>query len=265
MALVKKRDNLDGLSDELKTLYAEKDGAFILDLEDDDSSGLKSALEKLKRKEKGWASEKDDLLKQLQEIQDIQGDHSTDDLKLVIQALNQVKQGDALEKLKSGDLQGAMEILGREDKNQIKELTAKLEAAEGAIGELTNSRNDLIVNNAFSNMMAGKENFLGNQEGQATIRADFQKIFKDDMIIGDDGNVYVRDPSDRENILINDKGKVGAADWFDSQVKSRPHYFAASKGPNLGNQTKAGGDEFSLENIPTANKLAAAREATGGN
>ena len=47
MALKLTLDSLDGLDDGVKSLYAEKDGKYRLDVEGiEDTSGLKSALEK---------------------------------------------------------------------------------------------------------------------------------------------------------------------------------------------------------------------------
>lgn len=256
-------DSLDGLDDSVKSLYQEKDGKFQLavegmpDSQDEDISGLKSALQKLKSERTTLKDELKGITSELNGIKGDLGDQNIDTLKALMQSLN---QDEATKLLAQGDREGAVKLLARNELAQIKELQAQLEGSQTELGKMRETNRNMQIESAFDRMVSTDGRFLGNKEGHETTRADLLGIFKSSMVVTDEG-IFARDPNDPENILVDGSGKVDAVRWMDQQRTARPHFFMGQSATD--HKGKAGGspEGFSLEGVPTANKIAAARAA----
>ena len=250
-----KRDNLDGLTDEQKALYTEKDGVYILQVEGlpegENVDGLKSTLEKLKR---GKQSMEDQIAELTKAAEGATGGLPQDKFDQLLSALKSSEHTEAVEHLKAGRVEQAMEILGRDQRASIKSLEEKLETSNGELDKLKGTNRDLQLATAFDKMSAANTKFLGHGEHGQTARADLMNVFKSEMVITEHG-IYQRDPANKENILVKEGNKVDSKLWFEDQVKQRPHLFSGTKGIDVGGAPGSGGEEFSLENVNVHNML----------
>jgi len=188
MALELNLDTLEGLEDNFKSLYVEKDGKFHLDVNGiEDVSGLKSALEHERTNRKkaieDAAAAEVARLKSIEDAAKASGDtkqllKSSEDARAVIQTeLDGVKKGIATSDLKSASLEiSALIAEGKNVSLLSKFVLERLQHSEGKVkvlnkeGELTVSSfadlaNDFKNDKDFASLIKGNQSNGGGALG----------------------------------------------------------------------------------------------------
>lgn len=204
-------DNLDGLSDEVKGFYeAGDDGKYRLKVDGlEDSSGLKSALQKerdarkaLEKAKSEDSSKVSELERKLQEAED--------------------------EKLKA---EGKTQELAAKQAERMKADADKQVLAERSAREAAEKRAQAFENQVYENHVraaAAKSGIHPNAVDDAILRAN--SLFK----LGDDGTPVAKDSDG--NVIFGKDGKtpLAVSEWLDGMKETAPHWFPAQGGSGSG-------------------------------
>lgn len=167
MTLKKKLESLEGLSDEMKKLYKEVDGTYILDLEGDDGGDNKDQLTALKKK-------KDELLDELK------------DIKRKAKEAEDAKTKDAEDKAKA---KGDFESL--------------LKSAQEKIDVLQTERNDMVKKN-HSQLIDQHVMSLSNKLCDGHNVEIMKSCIQNRLKVNTEGKVVVLDKSGGETVFSQD-------------------------------------------------------------
>ena len=210
MTLKVELDNLDGLDDAVKSLYKQSDnGKFRLDVEDE-SAGLKSALQKEREARKS-------LEKAVNE-----GRMSQTELQAKLQELEE-------EKLKADGK--TQELAARQAERMKAEFEKQAQEKQAALDAAINRAQAYeakVFENQFRTAGAKLEDFHANAIDDAILRA--KSMFK----LDDSGQAVAMDAEG--NVLYGKDGKSPLLphEWLESMRDTAPHWFKAQSGSGTG-------------------------------
>ena len=230
MALKKVLENLDNVDESLKSLYAEKDGKFVLDVEGgfEDVDGLKSALAKERESARKAEQARKEREKELENL-----GMSTDEIKDLIekekdrQSKQDLEKGE-FEKLKNQLLEKHQKELGSKDErlSQVYKALEKQMITAEAVRAISKEKGvaDLLLPH-----VQGQVKVEESDNGEFAVR-----------VMGKDGPRY------------NDKGEFMGIGDLVKEMKENEVFGRAFEGSNIsgggstGNDAGAGGSEFSI-------------------
>lgn len=243
MALELIVENLDSVPEAAKSMYVAHEGKFRLDVNVEDTKGLKSALEKERQAAK-------DAKAELAKYSGI----DLEKLKAQQKLIETNEEARLLSEGKTDEVfQNRTEKWRAEVELQKKELADKVSAAEAKA-------------NAF------KDRVLDNELRAAAIAVGAHKDAIDDILLrgkgiftlDEDGRAIQLDGNGHPVLGKDGKSKFGATEWAEGLKATARHLFpvANSGSPDGGKQVKGGGKDFS--NLPPVERLTAARAAAAG-
>jgi len=254
LPLVVDKAGLEKVPEAQRTLYVEKDGKYRLDVDGvEDTSGLKSALEKEREARKNEEKARKEFEKRFEGI----------DPDKTRQLMAQFEDADEANLIKEGKA-GIDKIIEKRTAKLRQEFEKKLEEAsagrEGAL-EVAGTFMDKVLENQVR-AAATKAGLHPSAVDDAIIRA--MGIFS----IDDDGNAVQLD--DEENIILGKDGKTpfSLEEWMGGMRESAPHWFPASSsggGAHGGKGGGAGGKTMkraAFEALSPTEKAAAMKEKT---
>jgi hypothetical protein len=227
MALALSVDSLDGLPDAIHSLYVEKDGKFVLDVDGvPDVTGLKTALESERAIAKAEAKAKKELEARFNGV-------DPDKYKEFLAKAEKAEEEKMILEGKQEELANKkLELRDAEWKKQIALKDAELESINSKVASL-------------------KEKALSEQI-RSGINGAFHAMANDDAVLvamtmfklDDNGNAVMYDSDG--SIVIGKDGKTpfSPKEWANSDAlkDTKSHWFAASMGGTGAQQTSGSGN-----------------------
>jgi len=210
-------DSLDGLSDNLKSEYIEKDGKFYLDTDgSNDNSKLQSALEKERGNVKQLKKSMAEILKKYDGI----------NIDQVKEMLSKAQNDNEIKLLAEGKIDEVVDqrMKAYQAENDLKLNELKLE-------------NKSLTEKALENIFRIAANKVGTHK---TAIEDIILHGEKDFVLNADGEA-VKLGSDNSPVLGKDgKTNLSPIEWLESRTESSPHWFPA--GDSGGDSNGNGGD-----------------------
>lgn len=238
-------DKLEDVPEGARAAYVEKDGKFRLDVEIEDTAGLKSALQK----ERDLAKASAKSLKELQEQ---------------FTGIDPVKVREMMQRL-DNDGEAALiaagkidEVVSRRTEKLQKELQKQVDAAHNeaqSAAERANKFSQRVLDNHIR-MAATKAGLHVHAIDDALFRARSMFSLNDDgeaIQLGSDGTV-----------VLGKDGKTpfSPAEWLEGMKETAPHWFPnGSSGGGGGKGGKGGAGAKDLSHLSPTARINAAREA----
>lgn len=227
MALKLLLDSLDGLDEALKSLYVEKDGKFHLDVTGiEDTSGLKSALQK----------ERDAAKAERQRAKDLEDRFKDIDPDKVREMMSKLDKDGEAQLIAAGKLD---EVVAKRTEKQRAELMKQLEAANAQTAA-EKARAAKFSQRVLDNNIraaAAKAGLHAGAVEDALFRA--RTMFN----VDDEGNALQFDESGKPVLGKDGKTPFTPAEWLESMKDTAPHWFPAGSagGGATGNRDTGGG------------------------
>jgi len=247
MALALSVDSLEGLPDAIHSLYVEKDGVYVLDVDGvPDVTGLKTALD----------SERERAKKAEKERKELESKFAGIDIEEV-KAMKEKEVALEEEKLRQAGREKEIEEKKQKLINEAhqKALTEKDEFAKAL--EIKAKRMEEKALDGF--LSAGINGSGIHSFATDEAIADARKVFS----LDEDGNVVALD-ADGDPLFDDDgKTKLTISSYFKSEkLKARkPHWFEVKGGGTGAQQYGAPRNTKDLSHLPPIERLTAARKA----
>lgn len=251
LALALEKDAWGKLPKEQQGLYAEKDGRYNLDVDGiEDTSGLKSALEKERTARKTAEGEIKALAKKWEGL-------DADELRRLLEQLGGDKEAQLIKAGKLDEVVAIrMEKASKAHEKALKEASDKVAASEARVGKFSQRVLDNEVRAA-----AGKAGLHVNAVDDALFRA--RSMF----VLNDEGEV-VQLGKDGHPVMGKDgKTPFSPGEWLDGMKETAPHWFpsGATGGGSTGGKGGAGGKTMrraDFEKLNPAERAATAKDGT---
>lgn len=220
MALKRELDSLDDLPEPLHEHYVERDGKYVLDAEIEDTTGLKSALQK----------ERDARRKYEKDLKALTEQYAGIDREEYERLKAEMEQAQQKKMLDEGKLE---ELLAE----RVKKMQAE---HQKALAELQTSNETLT--------QTLNRELITNRLQAAALEARIRKeAIPDAVMLGErafrlvEGTVVAVDP-DGTTLYGKEGEPLTMREWFEERHGDRPHWFEASSGGGAGHVNGQGGE-----------------------
>lgn len=253
MALALVVDSLDGIKEEQRSLYVEKDGKFRLDVDGiEDTSGLKSALQK----------ERDAAKEAARKVKQIEEQFAGLDPVKVREMMTKLDQDGEAALIAAGKID---EVISKRSEKLKAELQRQVEAAQQEAKserERTKKYSQRVLDDRIKDAVIGKVHVHAIKNG------DVMRAAREIFTLDDDGNA-VQMGSDGKPVLGKDgKTPYGPQEWIESMIEVAPHWFpAGNSGGGAGGDNGGSGGSKTIkrsmfDSLPVADKAKFARTHT---
>lgn len=249
MALKLVIDKLEDVAEGVRTMYVEKDGKFHLDVDGiEDTSGLKSALQK----------ERDLAKASAKALKDMQEQFSGIDPAKVKEMMARLDNDGEAKLIAEGKID---EVVAKRTEKLQKELQKQVDAAHGE------------AKTAAERAKKFEQRVLDNHIRQAAAKAGLHVNAVEDALfrgrsmfsLNDDGDA-IQVSSDGTIVLGKDgKTPFSPAEWLEGMKETAPHWFPNGSSGGGGKGGKGGTGAQDLSHLTPTARMNAAREkqATG--
>lgn len=230
------------IPEKLRELYEEKDGDWVLSLDDDAPADMKGRLEEFRRNNVLLAKQRDELEAKLKQF----GDVDADTVRRAMESLNKQQDEQIGGLLKKGEFDKVLELqkskLEQSHKAQMAALQRERDEFKQKAGTLSGRFGDILLAQKLDEALAAKKLRL-------------QPSAKDDLVAR--AKRVFRPTADVDDIAAADdatdlKGKPWTTQsWLDAQVATAGHLFeggggggAGKGGGSLGGKTLYNRDDY---------------------
>jgi len=235
-------DSVEGLSDEIKALYKEKDGKWELQAEAPEDPKLKNSLKEFRDKNVTLMKEIEGHKGTISSWEEI---GTQEDFKKALKTLEGIKDEKLFDEGKIEEIltkrTGSMK---RDHEAQVRKLTERAEKAENALKDKSKALAGTTVDNQIQIAVSKLE--AKTRKGAIE---DILSRGRSKFLMEEDGKIVARDIHGNPIYGKDGVTPLTIAEWVSELSNEAPYFFEDSRGGGAGGGAGGGGNQMTAEQL----------------